>query len=104
MIIGPTLLGRYFTSGELLKKMLGGRMKMPGTVKIMIPMVDVRDAAKAHLLALDRPEARNRRFIISQGALWVKEIALFMKESFPDYSIRAKDLSYCPLKLASLFN
>ena len=29
------------------------------------PFVDVRDVAKAHLLGIKKPEAANRRFILS---------------------------------------
>ena len=51
--LGPTLTGRDFASGLSIKKVMSG--KVPGTGKFMLPLVDVRDAAEAHLKAILGP-------------------------------------------------
>lgn len=47
LIMGPALVATDFTSGLIVKKIMGG--KYPGMPKLMMPLVDVRDCALAHL-------------------------------------------------------
>jgi len=54
VIIGPTLTGLPFTSGMVFQKLMSG--KVPGLGKFTLPLVDVRDCAKAHFLALTSPK------------------------------------------------
>lgn len=48
-----------------------------------MPIVDVREVAFAHLQALKVPEARNKRFILSSGSVWFKDIASALKNHYP---------------------
>lgn len=48
---------------------------MNGTFSLNI--VDVRDTALAHVLALERPEAGGERFAISSGPFYWDELSLF---------------------------
>lgn len=48
--LGPTLTGRDFASGLSIKKVMSG--SVPGTGKFMLPIVDVRDVALSHLMAI----------------------------------------------------
>ena len=57
LILGPSFIQTDFTSGSILKKMLMGAF--PALPKILMPIVDVRDVALAHLNALKVPEAKN---------------------------------------------
>ncbi len=57
MCLGPTLVSHEFTSGTLIEQFLTG--KVPGVAKMMFPLVDVRDAAIAHIRALEAPAAKN---------------------------------------------
>ena len=41
----------------------------------MIVIVDIRECALAHLRALTVPEAKNKRFIIGDKGLWIREVA-----------------------------
>ncbi|KAH7135075.1 3-beta hydroxysteroid dehydrogenase/isomerase family protein-like protein [Dendryphion nanum] len=49
----------------------------------LLPYVDVRDISKAHLLAIDTPEAANQRFIITAGRLTNQKIADLLREHVP---------------------
>ena len=55
--MGPSFVGSGFSSGDLVTDLING--KYPGLPKISMPVVDVRDCAEAHLLALKRPEVAN---------------------------------------------
>jgi nucleoside-diphosphate-sugar epimerase len=103
LILGPNFVVGDFTSGEVIKKILSG--KIPGMPVIQFPIVDVRDVALAHFKALTVPEARNQRFICSAESLWFREIAEALKEEFgADYKFNTKELKYCTVKLASIFD
>jgi nucleoside-diphosphate-sugar epimerase len=52
-------------SNHIIQNMLNGAM--PGFPKIYIPIVDVRDVASAHILAMETKEAAGQRFLISSG-------------------------------------
>lgn len=78
-VLGP-LLGRDFsTSIELVKILLEG--KMPGCPKIGFPLIDVRDVASLHLLAMRHPAAAGQRFIASnEGFSWLVDMARVLRE------------------------
>jgi nucleoside-diphosphate-sugar epimerase len=52
-------------SNHIIQNMLNGAM--PGFPHIYIPIVDVRDVASAHILAMETEEAAGQRFLISSG-------------------------------------
>jgi dihydroflavonol-4-reductase len=47
LVIGPNIIECDFTSSSLIKRLMSG--KLPGVAKIMLPLVDVREVAEAHL-------------------------------------------------------
>jgi len=66
-VIGPNLNTAFFTSGDVISKILTG--EFPGFPDIRFPTVDVRDVAQAHLEAILRPEAAGKRFILCAEAI-----------------------------------
>jgi nucleoside-diphosphate-sugar epimerase len=72
-VMGP-ILGKEVTgANHIIERMLGA--KMPAVPRLYIPIVDVRDVAKAHVLAMMHPAAEGQRFLISNGApLTLREI------------------------------
>lgn len=72
--------------------------------KIMMPLVDVRDVAYAHLQAIKVEEAKNKRFILSKESLWFKEFAEVLKQRYPNQKIKSAELGYCPVKVVSWFD
>ncbi len=74
MCQGPSLVsGHTFTTAEVVEQFMMG--KVPGLAKIKFGMVDVRDAANAHLRAIEVPDAKNQRIIISGTDIWFKDMA-----------------------------
>lgn len=77
--MGPANQTLDFASGGIIRYMMAssgpvGRMKMG--------MVDVRDVAKAHLLAIKVDAAKNRRFLLVSRAAWHKEMAECLAAEF----------------------
>jgi nucleoside-diphosphate-sugar epimerase len=82
-VVGPTLTPKLNSSLTTSKKMLMGEVPAPQAG--FIGLVDVRDVALAHVLALEHPAAPGRRlFLCSEVTEW-KTIALALKAALPQY-------------------
>ncbi|MCR5859466.1 aldehyde reductase [Mesorhizobium sp. J428] len=78
VVLGPVLGRDYSASVVLIETLLKGGA--PAVPKLMFGVVDVRDVADLHLLAMTRPEAKGERFLAVAGDfLSVREIALALK-------------------------
>lgn len=84
MILGPILGAETGTSVGVVQSLLKGRY--PAMPDFSVPVVDVRDAAEAHVLAMTIPQAAGERFIIAGEALSIKDIATVLKRDFPTYA------------------
>jgi dihydroflavonol-4-reductase len=71
LILGPAFVGAGFNTGDLITNIIEG--KYPGVPKIMIPLVGVTEVAEAHLQALKRPAAANKRFVLVNNSIWFKD-------------------------------
>lgn len=79
LIMGPAKQTNDFASGTIIRGMMtsgaaNGRLKMG--------QVDVRDVAKAHLLAVTQQAAANRRFILVSRCAWRREMAECLAAEF----------------------
>ncbi len=84
MILGPILGTETGTSVGLVQSLMKGRY--PATPNFSVPVVDVRDVAAAHVLAMTVPQAAGERFIVGGKALSVKDVANVLKRDFPAYA------------------
>ncbi len=64
-VFGPVLGPDYSTSILLVQRMMDGAM--PGCPKLYFGVVDVRDVAGLHLLAMTHPAAKGERFLAIAG-------------------------------------
>jgi dihydroflavonol-4-reductase len=98
-IFGPVLGPDVSTSIQLIRMMMNGAI--PGAPRIHFGVVDVRDVADLHLIAMTSPAARGERFIAVAGkTMSIVEIARLLKErmgaragkvpvlQFPDWLVR----------------
>ena len=79
-IFGPLLSADTLGSVGIIQRMMRG---MPAVPRVGMRVVDVRDVAAAHLLALDVPESAGRRFIVVGELLRMREVAEILHEEFP---------------------
>lgn len=104
-IFGPSLNEDLSSGFELLKKLLDGSMKAIPDIRLGI--VDVRDVAELHILAMEKPEAKGQRFLaLSGGTMSLMEIVKFLKEKMPYVTEKApsKSLPTFIIRLTALFN
>lgn len=71
LVIGPSLVPSLNTSNEVLSEMLAG--KYPGILSLSWGVVDVRDVALAHLLALTTPKAKGR-YLCAAGTISMRDL------------------------------
>jgi nucleoside-diphosphate-sugar epimerase len=78
-VFGPALNGDLSTSIFLVKTMIEG--KMPGTPRLYLGVVDVRDVADLHLRAMTDPAAAGERFLAVAGeAMSFHQMAMVLRE------------------------
>lgn len=85
-VLGPSLSGSDNMSNELVRKLVD--REVPGLPRLMLPLVDVRDVAHAHLLAMTSPRAAGERFIVSEGDYWYIALARALKTEGYDVPTR----------------
>ena len=83
---GPLLDAEAGTSARLTKMMMTG--KIPAVPNIAFGIVDVRDVAKAHVLAMTNEQAAGHRFLVSAGTRTMREIAAAVSEAEPSVMSR----------------
>ncbi|CAN5125171.1 aldehyde reductase [soil metagenome] len=77
-IFGPVLSREAMSSVALIQGLLNGRP--PAVPRVSFNVVDVRDVAEAHVLALTTPEAAGQRFIAAGEFLWMKDVAAILRD------------------------
>lgn len=86
-IFGPSLDQHVSGSFDLLKNILAGSNKRIPNLPLNV--VNARDVAAIHLLALEHPEAAGQRFIASaDDQISMKEIADLIKKERPELAKR----------------
>ncbi|WP_433381806.1 NAD-dependent epimerase/dehydratase family protein [Actinoplanes sp. CA-142083] len=92
-VLGPILSTANLGSVRIVERLLTG--KMPGTPRIGLEIVDVRDLADLHLRAMVAPEAAGERFLGTGEFMWMSEMAEALgvrRRQLPDFLVRAMAL------------
>ena len=104
-VFGPALNGDLSTSIFLVQSMLDG--KMPGTPRLYLGAVDVRDVAELHLRAMTDPAAAGERFLAVAGeAMSFHEMAMVLRERLGPAAARVpkRQLPDWLIRLLAIFN
>ncbi|MFL6125700.1 SDR family oxidoreductase [Actinophytocola sp.] len=80
LVLGPLLDTKLSTSVQLVHRLL--TRDVPASPKMGFSVVDVRDVATAHRLALETPAAAGNRYIVAGEHLWLRELAVMLAEEF----------------------
>jgi len=85
-VLGPVRDDDLSTSIALVQRLLTG--EIPALPEVGFGIVDVRDVAKAHALALDAAaeDVNCERFAVSDRFLWMRDIAAILHERVPAYA------------------
>ncbi|MEV6331979.1 aldehyde reductase [Streptomyces sp. NPDC051909] len=102
-VMGPVMGKAVSGSNHLVQRILDGAM--PGYPDLWIPIVDVRDVAGAHLLAMTTPEAAGRRFLTAGGpAMSMSQIGAVLRANLGDAArhVPARSLPSAVVRMLSL--
>jgi dihydroflavonol-4-reductase len=78
MVIGPSLTSSLNTSNQLFSDMLGGAY--PGIMNLTWGFVDVRDVARAHVLAIEKKDAKGRH-LCANTTISMREIVDLLQKN-----------------------
>ncbi|MBW5485788.1 SDR family oxidoreductase [Streptomyces bambusae] len=104
-VMGPVMAKAVSGSNHLVRRILDGAM--PGYPDLWIPIVDVRDVASAHLLAMTTPEAAGQRFLTAGGpAIPMKQIGAVLRAGLGAAArhVPTRSLPDAVVRMASLFD
>jgi dihydroflavonol-4-reductase len=103
-VLGPVPNKNYNTSSEVIRTFMLNQV--PGTARIKMAVVDVRDVALAIISAMEIKEANGNRFLTSAGELWTPEIAKILHDEFSKrgYKIPTIQLPSFLVRLVALFD
>ncbi|MBO2455822.1 NAD-dependent epimerase/dehydratase family protein [Actinomadura barringtoniae] len=77
-VFGPIMSTTTLGSVGIIAAMLNGQM--PGIPRVGLEVVDVRDLADAHILAMTTPEAAGERFLATGDFMWMADIAQTLRD------------------------
>lgn len=91
MVIGPSLGPSLNTTNEMIRDIMIG--VYPGIMDINWGFIDVRDVARAHILAMETDTASGR-YLCSAEALHMRDLVALLKSSgFGNYALPKVDLT-----------
>ena len=107
-VFGPLLSAGNLGSVTIVQRLLSGAM--PGTPRIGLEVVDVRDLADIHLRAMTSPAAAGERFLATGEFVWMRDMAATLRSNLgaagarvptrdlPDFAVKAFALIDKPLR------
>ena len=103
-ILGPLLEQDIGTSGAVIKRLMKG--EFPGCPRIYFSIVDVRDAAELHILAMHDPATFGRRVFSAGPSIEFINVAKTLAEEFPAYAkkISTRRLPDFVVRMVALFD
>ena len=104
LVLGPVMGGDFSTSLEIITQLMSG--KLPAVPRMGFQVVDVRDVAEAHLLALEKDVSIGQRYLVADEFMWMSELADLLREAFPDHArkIPSGELPNWLVRFLSLVN
>lgn len=103
-IVGPLLSSSYCASSELHRRFL--QREMPMVPKLMFGVIDVRDCARAHIIAMTSPKAPGNRYLTIAECYWMDDMAKLLYEEFRPlgYKVPTTVAPKVMIKIASWFD
>jgi dihydroflavonol-4-reductase len=103
-VFGPILSTDSIGSVRIVERMLKGAM--PGSPRIGLEIVDVRDLADVHVRAMVSPEAACQRFLATGEFTWMREMARTLRDGLgpAGAEVSTRQLPDWLVRLTSVFD
>jgi nucleoside-diphosphate-sugar epimerase len=104
LVLGPLQRPEVVSTVEVVHRLLN--RSMPAVPQLGFNVVDVRDLAVAHRLALESPKAPGNRYICAGPHTWMQDMARTLAAEFTPQGFRipTRRLPYAALWLAARFD
>lgn len=104
LVLGPVLDRHFGTSAEIVQAFLKG--KYPGAPRLSLPVIDVRDVARMHRLALETTAPSGGRYLGVADCVWMIEVARALRASLGGAArkVPTRVLPDWAVKLVSIFD
>jgi nucleoside-diphosphate-sugar epimerase len=104
LVLGPALDRDIGTSAEIIQMFLKG--KYPGAPRMAIPVVDVRDVARMHRLAVETDAPSGGRYLGVADCQWLIEISKAIRERLGPAGRKSptRELPDWAVKLVAVFD
>lgn len=104
LVLGPVTSDDFSASVQVVERLLSGRV--PGIPRLGFNIVDVRDVASLHVLAMTDPKAAGERFIAAGQYAWMGEIAEMLRAGLGDAAAKVptRKVPDFVIRLAALFD
>lgn len=101
-VLGPALDRDVGTSAEVIRMFLAG--KYPGAPRLSLPVVDVRDVARMHRLALEADAPSGGRYLCVAECMWMIDVSRAIRAGLGEAARRApsRELPDWVVKLVAL--
>jgi nucleoside-diphosphate-sugar epimerase len=103
-VFGPILSPESIGSARIVERMLKGAM--PGSPRIGLEIVDVRDLADIHVRAMTSDAAAGQRFLATGSFMWMRDMAHTLRDGLGPAAARVstRQLPDWLVRLMSVFN
>jgi nucleoside-diphosphate-sugar epimerase len=103
-VFEPILSTDSIGSVQIIERMLKG--SMPGSPRIGLEIVDVRDLVDIHIRAMTAPEAAGQRFLATGEFTWMREMARTLRDGLGSAGakVSTRQLPDWVVRLTSVFD
>lgn len=89
-VLGPAMSEDVSSSLQLITQPLEG--KLPAYPKLSFGIIDVRDVAEAHAVAMTKPGAAGERFLLGEKTMWMSEMGEVLRAAHPERKLPKGEL------------
>lgn len=82
-VLGPVLGSDFSASLQIVTQLMQG--KLPALPRVGFQIVDVRDVAEAHVLALEKEVAIGARYAVADEFMWFTDVAQLLRDAYPNH-------------------
>jgi len=86
LTFGPIIVKSCGASVDFVRAMLAG--DVPGAVDITMMVIDVRDVARAHIIAMENPECNGRYILVGENNVHFRTVAGWIQDEFGPYGYK----------------
>ncbi len=98
-ILGPYMAGKRSSTDQIFEMLLKGTP----SPEVIYPVVDVRDLADLHILAMESDNADGQRFIAESEEMTMPEMAALLKKTYPDHKVSTVKIPAFVISLMAKF-